>query len=417
MITLIVVLLILLGAIAIGLFASGDYGMISLQLLGWQIDIKPLAALAVLLLGFIGCLLLIWLLGQLFSARRRWRTRSHQRRGMRARKALTDGLIELAEGHWQQAEKLLVRASKVNDDLSWINFLGAARAAQQLQADQRRDDYLKQAVEANPQAEIAVSLVQAELQLQHEQIEQALATLTRLRERSPNNVYVMRLLVRLYQELKDWRALATLLPELEKRDAISIEKITKLEVQLAEELLDAHSDSSLTALRELWLSLPKRARQSIPLKLSYCRVLGAHAHFDEAEKFLRGDLLKYWSEAVAREYGLLKPSDLGKQLNHAEAWLKDHGNSPALLLSLGRICMRRQLWGKAKLYFESSLEHGKAAETHLELAELLDQLGETETAREHYQHGLRLALQDPAKVPLVATAAERPALSLVGQAR
>lgn len=65
-----------------------------------------------------------------------------------------------------------------------------------------------------PEAKIAVELTQAELQLANHQWEQALATLKHLQDIAPRHPYVLKLIMQLYQEVKDWPQLITILPDL-----------------------------------------------------------------------------------------------------------------------------------------------------------------------------------------------------------
>ena len=62
-----------------------------------------------------------------------------------------------------------------------------------------------------------------------------------------------------------------------------------------------------------------------------------------------------------------------------------------MLVTLGRICNKAQLWGKAKAYFESSLTRKPLAETYAELAALHEQLDELEDAHKCAKKGLKLA--------------------------
>ena len=70
-----------------------------------------------------------------------------------------------------------------------------------------------------------------------------------------------------------------------------------------------------------------------------------------------------------------------QQLLVAESWLMERPANSNLLLSLGRICMRNELWGTAKEYYEASIKITPCAEAYGELSRLLKHLGELE-ARE-----------------------------------
>ena len=151
----------------------------------------------------------------------------HQRQIRLAQRALTRGLLEMAEGDWKGAEKRLLRHA-ASAETPLLNYLAAARAAQLQGAHERRVNYLQLAHECRPSAEVGVSLTQAELQLAHQQMEQALATLKHLKSIAPKHVYVLKLLSELYQQLGDWEQLKELLPDLKKRKACSQTEIGSL---------------------------------------------------------------------------------------------------------------------------------------------------------------------------------------------
>jgi HemY protein len=56
--------------------------------------------------------------------------------------------------------------------------------------------------------------------------------------------------------------------------------------------------------------------------------------------------------------------------------------------------VRQQLWGKARSYFEAGLSIEESYGGHMELAHLLDQIGDPETARTHYRRSLELAARE-----------------------
>jgi HemY protein len=75
-------------------------------------------------------------------------------------------------------------------------------------------------------------------------------------------------------------------------------------------------------------------------------------------------------------------------LSHAEKWLKDHGQDPVLLLTLGKLAIQAELWGKARVYVESAIRHGPSPEAYARLAQLLEQMGEQAKAQAAYRDGL-----------------------------
>jgi len=89
-------------------------------------------------------------------------------------------------------------------------------------------------------------------------------------------------------------------------------------------------------------------------------------------------------------YGLAIGAEPNKQLTRAEKWLSAHPDHAGLLLTLGRLCLQQQLWGKARSYLEKSVTVMPTRENCLALAKLLEQLGERDLALKYYREGLSL---------------------------
>lgn len=406
-------LLVLVVAIGVAALLQQDPAYVRIGIGAWTIEATLAFALAALVLAFVALHYLLRFTGLILRTPRSWRRGLRGHRAEKARRGLSRGLIEMAEGRWEQAEKLLTRHA-AESDTSLLNYLAAARAAQQAGAYERRDRYLKAAIEENPEADVAVSLTQAELQLAHHQTEHSLATLTRLRALAPQHTYVMKLLSRLYDELEDWDRLADLLPELRRRRVLPPERLDELERAAALGRL-ARARGSTDRLHSIWDLLSRRMREDAEVVHAYVQHLIAAGGHATAERRLRQFLGKRWDETLARDYGLVRLDDAAKQLDHAEVWLRDHGRSPMLLLTLGRLCARNRLWGKARIYLESSVNAMPRAETYYELAQLLDQLGETGAAHEQYRIGLALAVEGEAPPDSGSTA--RPETGAAARAR
>jgi HemY protein len=99
---------------------------------------------------------------------------------------------------------------------------------------------------------------------------------------------------------------------------------------------------------------------------------------------------RQFDDRLVERYGRVQGRDPARQLAHAEGWLKDHPQNPVLLLALGRISLRNELWGKARDYLEASLRFDHRPETCAELARLLAQLGDTESSNRLFQQGVVL---------------------------
>lgn len=392
---LVIFLFILLAATSIALVVQEDPGFVMLNYGDWTLETSLAVLLAAVILGYGAFYFLLRLLLFVLRLPRHLREYSRTRRADHARRSLNKGLIELAEGRWSTAERLLTRHAADSDN-PLINYLSAARAAQQLGAHAHRDEYLRLAHEHTSEADIAVGLTQAELQLAHKQSEQALATLTRLHALSPRHAYVLKLLARLYEQLGDWEQLAAVLPELRRRKVLSEDQLDEIERAAYVGRLElATRKSEPAALEAVWEAMPKPLREDDQMFLRYIQALRyKEAALSNAEQLLRTRLDKHWNEDLIRIYAELELADPARQLQHAELWLKEHAHSPGLLYTLGRLCVRNRIWGKARSYYEASIGISPSVVAYLELGELLEQhIGDPDTARDCYRKGLELALQ------------------------
>ncbi|MEB3734659.1 hypothetical protein ULF88_12275 [Halopseudomonas pachastrellae] len=157
----------------------------------------------------------------------------------------------------------LLKRSAPHAELPLINYLAAARAANELEDYPECDALLREAYETTPKADVAIAVTQAQLQIARGQLEQALATLTRLRKEHPKHLYALKLLSQVYVRLEDWHSLLDLLPELRRQKVLREEEQQALERQVHVALL-----------------APSRAAYRLPGQRSGqsgdCR-LGAHA--------------------------------------------------------------------------------------------------------------------------------------------
>jgi len=320
---------------------------------------------------------------------------SQNRRFAKSRRLLNQGLIDLAEGKFDQAETNLIKLVEFSES-PLLHYLAAARAAQLQGRHDERDAYLKAAHEARPEAEIAIGVTQAELQLAHNQYEQALATLNHLHTIAPKHDYVAMLLARAYFELEDWQPLVDLLPEVRRKKLFTEKRLKKMEAAAYQGMLSTVAESGdTTGLEKAWSKIPRSNQTDPALLLHYIGLVNQlDAKIGSAESLIVKSLERKWDDRVITVYGEFDAKDANAQLKQAEKWLPDYGQNEHLLLALGRICIRARLWGKAQGYLEASIGIRPTPAACLSLAELFDtHLKEKEKAASYYQKGLELSLQ------------------------
>lgn len=322
-----------------------------------------------------------------------WLSQSGKRR---ARKRTTQGLLYLAEGNWPRARKLL-EASATHADTPLINYLAAAQAAHEEGDIDDAEELLRRAFESTPGSDMAVGLTQAQLQLDAGRLEQCLATLLRLRKQSPHHPFILKLLKTVYIRLEDWQQLNQLLPELRKRHVLDDKDLAELEQQTAVNLLQRAADDiqrnqgpeqDLSAITRVWDDLPASMRREESVILAYAHHLARLGDEPQAESLLRKALRNHWSDTLISLYGRIAGDKPDEQLLTAEQWLKSRPNNADLLLALGRLSLRNELWGKAREYFEASLKQRRQPETLAELSRLTAHLGENAASVDYLMQGL-----------------------------
>jgi HemY protein len=388
---IVIALALVLGAGVIWI-AEFEPGFVLLQYGSWSLE----TSLIVFVLGFILLLVSGYFALRSMSLLRQapkilalWSKTERQRR---AGKELTRGLITFEEGRWAEAERLLVRHAP-NSETPLLHYLAAARSAQKQEASERRDNYLRLAHETTEGADIAVGVVQAELQLAAGQKERALATLQHLREIAPKHPYVLQLLQQLYLDLNDWQSVQGILPDLRKRHALDSTAVSALtQGAIVGQLEAALAKQDWQAISDIWQQTPGKLKQTEELLEIYIHSMIQQSDTAQAIELIEQFMNKHWSDSLVCQYGLILGTDELMRLAKAEKWLKGQADNPTLLLTLGRLSHANQLWAKAETYLRSSLEFSERGETYLVLAEVLESKGEAELATTFYKQGLTTML-------------------------
>jgi len=382
-------------AVSAGLLAHDDSGYVLFGRGYTTLEMSLSLFLVIVFLSYIFGYILVRFIIQTWNMPEQIKHWRFSQQAKKARKSSLQGLINLSQGQWKKAERLLTRAVK-NSDMPLLNYLSAAKAAQKQNSPERRDHYLALAHKSMPAADFSVKLTQAELQFAYGQNEQALATLVDLHNLSPKHSHIMVLLSQLYKQLKSWDDLGKLLPQLHKykvfseKQLIEIEKETYIELIQLIKANQSNKKNNTDKLQQLWQNISRELKKDPDLIEIYCDKLIQLKNNDEAEYILKNALRKEWQSNLVKQYGLVKSSQVEKQLSFAESLSKEHDNHPLLLLTLGRLCMYNDLWGKARAYLEASIGNKELPETYKELGLLMEYLNEPELAAEYFKKGLFL---------------------------
>lgn len=383
-------IIVLALAAGLGVIISQDPGYALFSYGHWTVEM-PLWLSAFLIILIIALsLFTIWFVKTLFSGSDKVKLWWKQHQDNKAKQLTYKGFLALAEGRWKNAEQYLIESAP-HSDTPLINYLSAAKAAEEGNSPERRDHYLQLALDVGAGSDMAIRLTQAQLQFKHGELEQSVRNLQRLHIDAPKHPKVLRLLCTLYEAMLDWPALYTLLPECRKTQALSKEVLARLEQKIYPALLPIYAGKGIKALMAFWQQSPRTIQTDPIIVGEYAKLLTQQSATTEAEAILRATLKKTYNQHLVLLYGLTIGPSSKKQLAFVESLLPEHFKDPILLLTLGRLCLKNQLWGKARDYLEKSLSLMPMPETYAELGSLMEYLDLTQKRDEYYKKGLLLA--------------------------
>jgi HemY protein len=373
------------------LAASGDAGYVIVGIGDWVLETSLFFMVVAVAAFFVLFYLLIQALVRGVRLPLLLKRRQAQQRSKRSQEALVTGVVQTTEGFWEKAERTLIRHA-ADSGTPLINYLTAARAAHSRGAIEQRDEYLKLARKSAPEAELAVELTRAELQIANRQFESALESLTHLNRLAPSHAAVLRLTHQLYAQMEDWEALHRLMPDLHRNKVLMEAEIRRLETDTYSALVRKKAATrDPVALREAWRKVPPHVQLQPDVATPYFAAMIDVGAGKEVEEELRSALGKDWNETLLVLYGCIQTADPQKHLQTAETWLAPHPRDPVLLSLLGKLAIRAGDTAKARDYLEQSLAEEPSVEAYYRLGELLFAAGDHQGAGTLYRKGLMLA--------------------------
>ncbi|MGN5127701.1 heme biosynthesis HemY N-terminal domain-containing protein [Aeromonas sp. 30P] len=385
MIRIIILVAVMVAGLIFGPQASGNKGYVLIALGNYTIESSVTSAVILAVL-FYGALLIVeWLLGRVFGLRRKTLGWYGSRRRRKANQQTVAATLAMAEGHYSQAEKLMIKGAS-NSDTPLLNYLSAAKAAQARGDDARRDQYLQKAQEENPKAELALTLTQTQLQIEQGQYDTALAMLESVYALNPRHPMVLDQLRQVHLARQDWSALCDLIP--------ALHKVGKLTPKQEEELLQQawsgrlqQAASSLETLKAVWQDLPRKLRLEPELLACYgdlLRQLGAD-----------GEAAILWQEALRKQPMPQLLARLPKlKLDSYQpllALLQKQQGQPDVDTALAQLYLLAGQLDDAQKLLEQEVERAPSAAAYHALGQVMDKRRLTNKANEYYRQALELA--------------------------
>lgn len=218
----------------------------------------------------------------------------------------------------------------------------------------------------------------------------AARALEQLGPQERRQIAAQRLALRLAQGSGDWAEMLRLARQLEKHKALTPEQAQPLRLHAYHGMLDTLAGDTAQLVR-FWRDMPAADRLDPRLAQRAAAALAAAGACAESAQLIEDYLDERWESALLDAYATCPGGDALGRLAHGEKWLQAHPQDANLLLALGRLCIQRQLWGKAQSYCEASLAVAPACAAHIELARLFDRLERPDDANRHYRAAAQCA--------------------------
>lgn len=354
----------------------------------WRVDLSLNLFVALLVAGFVGAYFLVRVVAHTLGLPAYVRAYRIRRRETRAREALEQSLQALYEGRYARATKCASRAFELGRPQA-LAAIVAASAAQRQREFALRDKWVEKAHAAEADWRQATLATEAEFLLGERRFDEARAALRELQAGGARHFAMLSALLRAEQGVGNWSEVIRIAQQLEKGDAMPREALEGVVINarvamLSREGLDARG------LADYLRSVPAAERREASIAAAAARAWTQLGDERAAQSAIEYALSAEWDRELVRLYGECGNDQAAPRIERAETWLNEHPQDAELLFSLGRLCAKRELWGKARSYLEASLALNPSREAHIAFARLCEHIGLVEEANLHY----RAAAQD-----------------------
>jgi HemY protein len=380
--------LLLIAALAavLSLVAIHNDGYALFVLPPWRVELSLNLLLILALTGFFLLYLLLRGLAALFVLPVSVREYRVRRAREHADSALRDAVMMALEGRYSRALRLAEIAYSAGH-APLLSALVAQQAAHGMRDQHRETVWRDRARQHEDKKNMGARLmVEAGIAADNRDFQTARDLLEQFARSDGRHVAALRLALRVYQGLGQWRDVERVVRQLEKHRAMTPEQAAPLRQRAQREMIAElqHRGETSGQLERFLRGLSDVDRLEPRLVLHAAPLLIEANNHPEAARLIEDALDVRWDSDLVAAYGDCGGDTLAYIAN-AERWLHAHPHDAKLLLTLGRLCRRQQLWGKAQSYLDASLATQTSRWTHLELAALLDQLGKPDQANVHYR--------------------------------
>jgi len=252
-----------------------------------------------------------------------------------------------------------------------------------------RDAYLARAETLAPVEPAVRIIAAADMLLDQRRFQEALTVLKALPDK---HTAALRLELKAQQQARNWEQVLSLVEQLERRGVFDATQAGQLRRYAHAENLKRKA-LDRRALEECWQKIPAEQKRDTKIAAAAAQCYMALGGIAQAVQIIEQALATEWDSELVGMYAECEGADTIRQIEHAEQWLKSNPRDAVLLLTLGRLCARQELWGKAQSYLDASISVEPLYSAYLLLAQLHDRLGNADAARRNYRESLDLAVR------------------------
>ena len=379
---------LLIAGVVVGPMIAGHQGYVLIQTDNYNIETSVTGLVIIMILIMVVLFALEWILRRIFRTSAHTRGWFVGRKRRRARKQTEQALLKLAEGDYQQVEKLMSKNAD-HAEQPVVNYLLAAEAAQQRGDEARANQHLQRAAENAGNDLIPVEITRVRLQLARNETHAARHGIDKLLEIAPRHPEVLRLAEQAYIQTGAWSSLLDIIPSMAKANVGDDAHRAALEQQAWIGLMDqVRADQGSEGLRDWWKNQIRKTRHQVALQVAMADHLIECDDHDTAQQIIIDGLKRQYDDRLVMLIPRLQMEKLLRQQ------IKTVGDRPLLWSTLGQSLMKHGEWQEASLAFRAALKQRPDAFDYAWLADTLDRLKQPEEAAAMRRDGLMLTLQN-----------------------
>ncbi len=388
MIKVLVLFIVLIAGIILGPLLAGHQGYVFIRTDDYDITTSVTSlVLSFVLLQFV-LLFLGWCYRRFISTTSRTKGWVSGRKYHKAHTQTQKALLKLAEGDFEQVEKLMSKHAELSQQ-PVVNYLLAAEAAQQRGDEYRTHQYLDRAAEAAGNDQLPVDISRVRIQLAEGEVHAARNGIDKLIDQAPRHPEILRLAEQAYLRSGAYQALIELLPVMAKVQLHNEDELDALKLKAYKGLMNqCMAEGGSEGLRKWWKTQPRKVRNETALQSFLAEHLIECGDTSSAEKIIIDGLKQQYDErllVLAPRLNSEQPEVIEKILLQL---LKQNGATPLLNSTLGLLALQHAQWEKAETYFKAALAQRFDAHDAAWLADAYDKLHKPNEAAKIRQEAL-----------------------------